>query len=550
MSNHNRAMRMWLLLFILCISHPYANCADPSRWTLFRYSPDGAASNDAILRLPLMLKWKFQPDIAALRYNISPVTDGENVYHACIRTIYAINSELGHLMWAYDAPQSITCSLALAGDLVIAATSGGHVIALKAKSGTLEWLFRADAGIGIPPLVIDEHVLVLTYTGTFHLLDAIHGEEITSGKLPTPVASMPVMSRNWLAMVTSGRRMLIVGLEKGEKEFKIDVLANSPLGVGSPPTQPMAKSPFVYVGVGHSLCLYDVRWRKVVKQIPLSGICVGAPAMQGNTVYIAVRDGTIHAINVMDGREIWRQRLKQPVYSGVTVSSGLVWVTAASGIVYGLNIEDGKVAWRFKLGDENPEDQQSIRIYSPPVVTTDGVYLTSSDGSLYAFASNFIDAAAPMLVSASLCVPSKDPNYSILYKLEREKGDEVGKALQVAGYPPIRLLIKFADAGSGIDPKGFQATCTRLPQLPLEFDEAKGQLTLNIHVPTGRAVKRALPDGEYVVVVSAKDYAGNVGRYRLRFRINNALPLPTPPEVAPSTAVPGAPAGKYTPPEG
>lgn len=553
MRSYNVAFRSsyaMLLIALLHLTHCHSGlCAEPSKWLLFRRIPDGSGSSDAVIHLPLMLKWKFQPDIIARQHNIPPVTDGENVYYACGRTIYAVNSELGHMMWAYDAPQAIVCSLALVNDLVIATTGGGHVIALRAKSGTLEWTFRAEAGIGVPPLSIGEHIFVVTHTGTIHLLNATHGEEVISAKLPTSVASMPAMSGDWLAMVTSGRRMLIVGLSQSEKGFKVDVLANSPLGIGSPPTQPIAKSPFVYVGVGRSLCYYDVRWRKIVKQVPLSGMSVGAPALQGNVIYVATREGVVHAINIQDGKELWQAKLGQRVYSGVSASAELVWVTAASGVIYALNASDGKVVWRFKLGDENPLDQKTLRIYSPPTVTSDGVYVTSSDGCLYAFASNFIDAFPPTLVSASLRVPSRDPNYFVLYKIDELKADEAVKPVQIPGYPPIRLLINLADAGSGTDPRGFQATCTRLPQLPLEFDEEKNTLTLNIHVPTGKAARRALPDGEYTVVVTARDYAGNVGRYRLRFRVNNALPLPAPPVEKPAVGVPTTSEG-YAPPGG
>ncbi|MCS7254419.1 MAG: PQQ-binding-like beta-propeller repeat protein [Armatimonadota bacterium] len=533
--------------FALCSASSHA---EPNKWLLFRGTPDGAGSSDAVIQLPLMLKWKFQPDIAARQHNIPPVTDGENVYYACGRTIYAINCEFGHMAWAYDAPQTIPCSLALVNDLVVAVTGGGHIIALKAKSGTLEWTFRAEAGIGVPPIAFKEHIFVVTHTGTIHLLNAINGEEVGAGKLPTSVASMPAMSGDWLAMITSGRRMLITGLNQTEKGFKIEVLANSPLGVGSPPTQPIAKGSFVYVGVGHSLCYYDVRWRKIVRQVPLSGISIGAPALRNNVIYIATRDGTVHAINIQDNKEVWQKKLGQRIYSGLSASAEHVWVTAGSGILYALDIDDGKVLWRFRLGDENPHDQTTPRIYSPPTVTGDGVYVTSSDGSLYAFTSNFIDAFPPMLVSASLRAPSRDPNYFVLYKLDESKADGESKPIQVPGYPPIKLLVNLADAGSGTDPAGFQATCTRLPQLPFEFDEAKGTLSLNIHVPTGKAARRALPDGEYLVVVTARDYAGNVGRYRLRFRINNALPLPAPPEEKPAIGVPTTPGGYAPPGEG
>lgn len=528
----------WLMCIHLSIMS--IALADADKWLLFRNTPDGAATCEASLRLPLFLKWKFQPDIVARRHTISPVTDGENVYYACGRTIYAVNCDVGQLSWAYDAPQTVTCPLAIAGDLVIAATSGGHVIALKAKSGVLEWTFRAQAGIGVPPFSFDGHLLVLTHTGFAHLIDVTHGDELATVQLPTSVASIPAKSGDWLSMITSNRRMLIVGLKRHDKGVGIEVLANSPLGVGSAPTLPIAQSPFVYIGVGRLLCFYDVRWRKITRQIGLPDIAVGAPALKGKTIYIATRTGTVHAIDVESGKEVWQQNLKQPVYSGVSTSADSVFVTAASGVVYALSIEDGKVLWRFKLGDENPQDEKQVRIYSPPVVTSNGLYVTSGDGSLYAFCSDFVDTTPPAFVSASLRVPSKDPTRFILYKLV-EASSELGegKPLQVPGYPPIKLLLTLADAGSGIDPTGFQATCTRLPKLPFEFDEAKGTLTLDIHVPTGKGVKRPLPDGEYLVVVTSKDHAGNIVRYRLRFQINNSLPLPAPPETAPTT--PGAP---------
>lgn len=530
-----------------CAESP--NADNSNKWLLFRGTPNNAGATPAALRTPLILKWKFQPEIVARRHRVSPVTDGEYIYYAAGRTIYAIDIYTGAPMWQYDTPQSIVTPMALSADLLFAGTTGGQLFALKAKTGVLEWTFEAPSGIGVPPIVYDDFVLVATRTGTLHVLDAHRGDERTSVRLPGAVLNMPAVGKGWLAVVTSNRRLLIIGLTKRGRSMRMALLANSTLGIGGAPTEPIVQSPYIFIGMGRSLYWYDVRWRRVTKQLRLAGISWGAPALYGGVVYIATRDGTVHAVDVKAGKLRWKHALEQPVYTGISVSKGVVWVPSARGLLYALDADTGKLLWRFRLGDEAPYEQRALNIYAPPVITNNGVYIVSQDGSLYAFSPEFIDTSPPQLVVTWLRVPSRERGTIIAYRMEANPSED--EILELPGHPPIRVTLVLADAGSGINPKSFQASCTRIPNVPMEFEEPTGALTLDIHVPKGRSVRRALPDGEYTVTVSAADYMGNRTTYSFKFRINNSLPLPEPParREAPSgvPGMPGVPGGPGMP---
>ncbi|HID07304.1 MAG TPA: hypothetical protein EYP10_09165, partial [Armatimonadetes bacterium] len=434
-----RLMHALMVIIFATVTAVASWCAEGTdadsgdKWLLFRGTPDNTGATPAMLRTPLILKWKFQPEIVARRHRVSPVTDGEYIYYAAGRTIYAIDIYTGAPMWQYDTPQSVVAPMALSGDLLFAGTTGGQLFALKAKTGVLEWTFEAPSGIGVPPVVYDDLVLIATRTGTFHVLDAHRGDERGAVRLPGAALNMPAVGKGWVTVVTSNRRLLIIELKRRGKSMQMVLRANSTLGIGSAPTEPIVQSPYIFIGMGRSLYWYDVRWKRVTKRLRLAGITWGAPALYDDVVYIATRDGTVHAVDVKSGKLRWKHALEQPVYTGISVSKDIVWVPSARGLLYALDASSGKLLWRFRLGDEAPYEQRALNIYAPPAVTNTGVYIVSQDGSLYAFSPTFIDTSPPQLVVAWLRVPSRERGTIIAYRIQPNPSED--EILELPGHP-------------------------------------------------------------------------------------------------------------------
>ncbi|MGA9395655.1 MAG: outer membrane protein assembly factor BamB [Azonexus sp.] len=92
------------------------------------------------------------------------------------------------------------------------------------------------------------------------------------------------------------------------------------------------------------------------------------PAVVGNAVYVAARDGTVRKL--VDGRTEWSIRAEQELSAGVGADSRLVVVGTAKGDVLAFSAADGQPQWTARVTSE---------ILAAPAVGPDGVVVKSGD---------------------------------------------------------------------------------------------------------------------------------------------------------------------------
>ncbi|HXE37749.1 MAG TPA: outer membrane protein assembly factor BamB [Azonexus sp.] len=99
-----------------------------------------------------------------------------------------------------------------------------------------------------------------------------------------------------------------------------------------------------------------------------------APAVLGNAVFIAGRDGALSKIE--DGKTIWKINAGQPLSAGVGVGGQLVVVATPKGDVLAFSTEDGKPRWQAKVSSE---------VLAAPTVGSEGVAVKSGDNRVFLF---------------------------------------------------------------------------------------------------------------------------------------------------------------------
>ena len=93
-----------------------------------------------------------------------------------------------------------------------------------------------------------------------------------------------------------------------------------------------------------------------------------APAVVGNAVYVAARDGSL--AKLVDGRAEWSIKAGQPLSAGVGADSRLVAVGTAKGEVLAFSAEDGRPLWQTRVSSE---------VLAAPAVGPAGVVVKSGD---------------------------------------------------------------------------------------------------------------------------------------------------------------------------
>ena len=100
-----------------------------------------------------------------------------------------------------------------------------------------------------------------------------------------------------------------------------------------------------------------------------------APAIDGARVYGADAVGDVVALDLANGHQLWRRRLKMPLSGGTGAGGGLVLVCGTGGTMVALAASDGTERWRVQLSSE---------VLAAPVVVADLVLVRTVDGKLYA----------------------------------------------------------------------------------------------------------------------------------------------------------------------
>jgi len=100
------------------------------------------------------------------------------------------------------------------------------------------------------------------------------------------------------------------------------------------------------------------------------------PALAGEAVYVAARDGTVRRLDASDGRERWRADAERQLSGGVGADARTVAVATEEGEVIAMDAENGKVRWRARASSE---------VLTPPTVGNGLVLVRTIDARIFAF---------------------------------------------------------------------------------------------------------------------------------------------------------------------
>ncbi len=100
------------------------------------------------------------------------------------------------------------------------------------------------------------------------------------------------------------------------------------------------------------------------------------PAVTGDRIYVADRDGLVWAYQLEDGKSLWRVKTGDRLSAGPGAADGLVVVGSSDGMVIALAADDGHELWRVTAPSE---------VLSVPRIYAGVVIVQTVDGALTAF---------------------------------------------------------------------------------------------------------------------------------------------------------------------
>lgn len=143
------------------------------------------------------------------------------------------------------------------------------------------------------------------------------------------------------------------------------------------------------------------------------------PALAGESVYAAARNGTVTRLDAENGAQRWTAELDVKLSGGAGADARTVAVASEEGVVVALDAETGKERWRARVSSE---------VLAPPAIGAGLVLVRSLDNRVFAFGAEdgkrrWVYQRAP--VSLIVRAPS---------------GVTIAGGLAFAGFPGGRLV--------------------------------------------------------------------------------------------------------------
>lgn len=113
----------------------------------------------------------------------------------------------------------------------------------------------------------------------------------------------------------------------------------------------------------------------------VGGSFPGAPAVDGDTVYVGSSEGALVAIALGTGKERWRYQSKEELGTRPTVSGGTVFVASMQDTLFAVDARTGVWRWHHR---REAREGFSIRGVAAPVVGAGAVFAAYSDGTVTA----------------------------------------------------------------------------------------------------------------------------------------------------------------------
>lgn len=525
--------------------------------------PRGDAHNSGFASLPiqppLATLWSFIPLQPARVNRFSLVHDGQHAFLVTPNSLYALSLADGQINESWkttELPHVFTTPPVVADGRVYIGTSRGEVLSFDVETGA------PGPSIALKQVSINAlgahggYLFLGTSDGFVHYAPLSNLTELRSARLGYGVTTNFAFADHkdrTVVVVGTTSRLFFLNFSDQPGAPTLRELARPLPPAGGPLTDPVydPKTDTVYVGAGSSLARYS-QWGTPALPVRLKGSVLGAPVVAPDgTVFVATDSGTVYALTPRGLSIRWQKSVLSSVHAPMLCTGEVLWVATFDGLLLALDTRTGDIRWRFRLGDINP-NFVGVTVYAPIAATPFGLVVVDTLGRAYAFTDARLvrDTAPPTFYDATLLLLSVERQVVGYRLLDNPVAQE---APAIPGRPPIYLRVRVADRETGVNESSLKAQLVALRAQPTPitdlsgtFKPATGEWTINVHVEkpvegTPERVVRVLsplPDGEYVVVVQATDYAGNTVRESFGFRVDNTLP---PPQLQTAQSTPGAP---------
>lgn len=243
--------------------------------------------------------------------------------------------------------------------MVVAASVGGHVVAVNADNGRVKWSRHVKGRLSGGPAIGDGLIALGTRTGDVVVLDAATGKPLWTHYVGSPVIVSPAIGGGMVVANTLAGDLVALDAKTGKEQWTQSNNA-PPLSLRTA-TRPLIADGIAYGGFADGKAMAVEM--KTGKQVWLKQIAAGTGGnlvadmvdvgrqmtYTGGDLYVATYQGKLVALVASSGQDIWSRKVSS--YTGVTHDAAHLYVSDSEGRIHAYDLVTGVPTWTYgKLG--------------------------------------------------------------------------------------------------------------------------------------------------------------------------------------------------------
>ena len=322
----------------------------------------------------------------ALRLALAPAVDGERLYAAgSDGDVQAFEPASGRSLWRTRTKLALSAGPGAAAGLVVLGASDGQVVALEAATGAIRWRVRLSGEVLAAPAVTGQAVVVRSVDGHVRGLAPGDGHELWNNEQSVPRLTLrgtarPLVVGDTVICGFDNGKVAAYGLASGDIVWETAV---------SPPRGRTELERLVDIDGALQVSGRDVFVAGFQGRVAMLALDSGqiwwsreassyrGLALDGETLYVALADGTAQALRRRDGTPLWQQdRLARRGLTAPVIDGEAIVVADFQGYVHWLDRASGALVGRIGTSKG--------RVTNAPLAANGFVYVQTDAGSLYA----------------------------------------------------------------------------------------------------------------------------------------------------------------------
>lgn len=369
------------------VATPIAEGTPAADWPMYKGNPGrtGTMAGPAPDGQPSLL-WQFKAQGPAA--DSPAIAAGVAYLQSADGFVYALDALTGSELWRVDL-ETHEDTPAIVGNTLFVNDGNGAVVSLNAATGAEQWREEGVIAANTTLVVVDGVIFTVNEDGQLFALDAATGEEQWRYEAGTGNGRSVAVADGRVYMGTDDGSLRAVNATTGEEQWRFESG-----DIGEATLTPTVGNGMVYVAIGTTL--YALEATAGTEQWRTTFDGARTVSLAGTMLISAGLDGVVYALDAATGAQQWAFTTDDRIQAAPAVIGDTIYVASYDQNLYALDAGTGEEQWGYELdGAAN---------YGPSIAG--GVIYVSTDlGSLYALGSSGMQQMTAPIVAAGTATP-------------------------------------------------------------------------------------------------------------------------------------------------